>query len=89
MMKKKFFLLIAAALLPLLLGGCMLSASADELYALPQLPEEYQALREHLSEVLDGGADYAAPQAGSNLSPVQMVDLDGDGGDEEIGRAHV
>ena len=84
MMKKKFFLLIAAALLPLLLGGCMLSASADELYALPQLPEEYQALREHLSEVLDGGADYAAPQAGSNLSPVQMVDLDGDGGDEAL-----
>ena len=84
MLKKKLFLLLAAALLPLLLGGCMMSASADELYALPQLPEEYQALRALLSAVMDGGAEYAAPQAGGNLSPVQMVDLNGDGSDEAL-----
>lgn len=84
MAKKKRWILLLAAALPLLLSGCMLSASADELYALPQLPEEYQALREHLTETLDGGAEYAAPQAGSNLSPVQMVDLDGDGTDEAL-----
>lgn len=83
-MRKKFPLLLAAALLPLLLGGCMLSASAEELYALPQLPEEYQALRSHIAEVLDGGAEYAAPQAGGNLPPVQMVDLNGDGSDEAL-----
>ena len=84
MLKKKLFLLLAAAVLPLLLGGCMMSASADELYALPQLPDEYQALSARLSEVLDGGAEYAAPQAGGNLPPVQMVDLTGDGSDEAL-----
>ena len=83
-MKKKRLLLLFAALLPLLLGGCMLSASAEELYALPQLPEEYQALRACISEVLETGAEYAAPQAGGNLPPVQMVDLNGDGSDEAL-----
>ena len=84
MLKKKIILLLAAAFLPLLLSGCMLSASADELYALPQLPEEYQALRARIAEVLDSGAEYAAPQAGGNLPPVQMVDLNGDGNDEAL-----
>lgn len=83
-MKRKLLLLLAAALLPLLLSGCMLSASAEELYALPLLPDEYQALSAHLSEVLESGAEYAAPQAGGNLPPVQMVDLNGDGNDEAL-----
>ncbi len=83
-MIKKFFLLLAAALLPLALSGCMMSASADELYALPQLPDKFQALSARLSEVLDNGAEYAAPQAGGNLPPVQMVDLTGDGNDEAL-----
>ena len=30
------------------------------------------------------GAEYAPPQAGSNLPQVQMVDLDGDGTDEAL-----
>lgn len=83
MLRKKLYLLLLAAA-ALLLGGCMMSASADELYALPQLPEEYRALSARLSEVLDGGAEYAAPQAGGNLPPVQMVDLNGDGNDEAL-----
>ena len=33
-MKKKIWLLLAAAVLPLLLSGCMMSASVDDLYAL-------------------------------------------------------
>lgn len=83
MLKKRIFPLLAA-LAALLLSGCMMSASADELYALPQLPHEYRALSARLSEVLDGGAEYAAPQAGGNLPPVQMVDLNGDGSDEAL-----
>ena len=83
-MKRKCLLLLAAALLPLALSGCMMSASADELYALPQLPDEYRALSALLSQVLDSGAEYAAPQAGGNLPPVQMVDLAGDGKDEAL-----
>ena len=82
-MKKKLWLLLALAL-PLL-TGCMMSASVDELYALPQLPEEYKSLSSRLSEILALGAEYAAPQAGGNLAPVQMVDLDGDGVDEALG----
>ena len=82
-MKRKLWLLLALAL-PLL-TGCMMSASVDELYALPQLPEEYKSLNSRLSEILALGAEYAAPQAGGNLAPVQMVDLDGDGVDEALG----
>ena len=82
-MKKKI-LLLAAALLPLVLTGCMMSASVDDLYALPQLPEEYKALSARLSEILAMGAEYAPPQAGGNLPQVQMVDLDGDGVDEAL-----
>lgn len=82
-MKKKI-LLLAAALLPLVLTGCMMSASVDDLYTLPQLPEEYKALSARLSEILAMGAEYAPPQAGGNLPQVQMVDLDGDGIDEAL-----
>ena len=83
-MKKKWRMLLLAAALPLVLCGCMMSASVDDLYALPQLPEEYKALSARLSEVLALGAEYAPPQAGSNLPQVQMVDLDGDGADEAL-----
>lgn len=83
-MRKKWRVLLLAAALPLLLCGCMMSASADDLYALPQLPEEYKALSARLSEVLAMGAEYAPPQAGGNLPQVQMVDLDGDGTDEAL-----
>lgn len=82
-MKKKI-LLLAAALLPLVLTGCMMSASVDDLYTLPQLPEEYKALSARLSEILAMGAEYAPPQAGGNLPQVQMVDLDGNGVDEAL-----
>lgn len=81
---KKMILLLASALLPLMLTGCMMSASVDDLYTLPQLPEEYKALSARLSEILAMGAEYAPPQAGGNLPQVQMVDLDGDGVDEAL-----
>lgn len=84
-MKKKIWLLLAAAVLPLLLSGCMMSASVDDLYALPQLPDEYKSLSARLAETLALGAEYAAPLTGGNLPPVQMVDLDGDGVDEALG----
>ena len=82
MMRRWSCLLIL--LLPLLLSGCMFSASAESLYDLPALPEEYQTLSAQLNDILSGGAEYAAPQSGSNLPPVQMVDLDGDNSDEVL-----
>ena len=48
-MKKRLLVLLLAAVLPLLLGGCMMSASVEDLYALPQLPEEYKSLSARLS----------------------------------------
>jgi len=81
---RRRWILLLTALLPAVLGGCMLSASPEDLYALPQLPEEYESLSAQLSEVLSAGAEYAAPQAGGNLPPVQMVDLNGDGRDEIV-----
>lgn len=70
--------------LPLLLSGCMTAVSAEDLYALPKLPEVYEALSIQLAGLIADGAEYAPPQAGGNLPPVQMVDLNGDGQDEAL-----
>ena len=51
-MKKKWRVLLLAAALPLVLCGCMMSASVDDLYALPQLPEEYESLSAQLKETI-------------------------------------
>ena len=71
-------------LLPLLLNGCMLSASVEDLYVLPQLPEEYRDLGVQIDEILASGAEYTSPSAGTNLQSVQLVDLDGDGNEEAL-----
>ena len=62
----------------LCLGGCYLRAG-ESLYSLPQAPEEYYDLQAALNEVLDSGAEYAAPVAGNNRQSTQSVDLDADG----------
>lgn len=71
-------------LLPLALGGCMMTASVEDLYSLPQLPEEYQELSAQIDTILASGAEYAAPASGSNLQSVQLEDLDGDGNEEAL-----
>jgi len=72
------FALIALCAAPL--GGCFVR-SADELYALPQQPDEYYELQSAIDALMTGGTSYAAP---SNRQPVQLADLDGDGEDEAI-----
>lgn len=76
--------LLASFAALLLLTGCMMSGPVEDLYTLPQLPEEYKDLREQLTAILDSGAEYAPPQSGANLPAVQMVDLDGDGSEEAL-----
>lgn len=62
-----------------LLAGCM-TYSGEELYALPQLPEDYLALQQCIDRVVSElGAEYAAPSSGSNTQNIQLHDLDGDG----------
>ena len=78
-------LCIALSVLPL--SACTapkLTLDPEELYALPELPERYTALNQQLSAIQESGAEYAAPVSGSNIQPVQMVDLDGDGREEAL-----
>ena len=82
-MKRKWVFLLAAVL-PLLLSGCMLSASVEDLYVLPQLPIEYKDLSAQIDAILADGAEYTSPAAGTNLQSVQLVDLDGDGNEEAL-----
>ncbi len=78
-------LCIALSVLPL--SACTapkLTLDPEELYALPELPERYTALNKQLSAIQEGGAEYATPVSGSNIQPVQMMDLDGDGREEAL-----
>lgn len=66
-----------------MLSGCFFKSGKD-LYALPQPPEEYVELQRVIENVLNGGAEYAAPVSGGNRQSVQVRDLDGDGVEEAI-----
>ena len=68
----------------LLLSSCMFNASPESLYELPQLPEEYTALRSQIDAILADGAENAAPVSGTNIQSVQLTDLDGDGVEEAV-----
>ena len=70
--------------LPFALSGCMMMASVEELYALPQLPAEYQALDAEIGAILAAGAETVSPTSGTNIQSVQLEDLDGDGVQEAI-----
>lgn len=77
-MKKWICVLLTAAALVLGLSGCM-EMSADDLYALPELPEGYLRLQSAVDSFLSAGAAYAAPSSGPNRQPIQREDIDGDG----------
>ena len=70
------------------LTGCANAPSftlnPQELYALPKLPAKYTELNSLLTELLNGGAEYAAPTSGSNIQSVQLIDLNGDGREEAV-----
>lgn len=83
-MRNKLLLALLAAALPLLLGGCMMTATVEELYDVPRFPEEYQELSAQIEAILASGAEYTAPTSGTNLQSVQMEDLDGDGNEEAL-----
>ena len=80
----RYLRVLSVLLLPLILGGCMMTVSVEELYALPKLPQEYQALGEHIEKILSYGAETISPASGSHLQSVQIEDLDGDGIAEAI-----
>lgn len=75
---------LMAGVLALLTTGCGFAFSPEELYSLPALPAEYTELNNSISQMIDSGAEYAAPVSGTNIQPVQMKDLDGDGQQEAV-----
>lgn len=82
-------MLLAACLCLLVLvsSGCGdigFTLNPQDLYSLPKLPLKYDALNTLLTEIENGGAEYAAPASGTNIQAVQMVDLDGDGQEEAV-----
>ena len=66
-----------ALLLLLLLSGC--SVESDDLLSLPRLPEQYVLVQDQIDLLLSDGVTLAAPVYGAERSPIQMVDLGGDG----------
>jgi len=85
--KRRISALAAALALALALSGCggfALEFNPEALYALPELPAKYTELNARLNAILEDGAEYAAPAAGTNIQPVQLTDLDGDGQQEAV-----
>ena len=86
-MAKKIRTLAAALLLSAALSGCggfHIEFNPEELYTLPELPAKYTELNAQLNAILESGAEYAAPASGTNIQPVQLTDLDGDGQQEAV-----
>ena len=81
---RRGLLFAAICVMTMLLSGCMFNASPESLYELPQLPEEYTALRSQIDAILADGAENAAPVSGTNIQSVQLTDLDGDGTEEAV-----
>ena len=78
--------LLCAGMIVMLSGCSMpeLVLNPEELYGLPELPAKYKELNSRINAILEGGAEYAAPTSGTNIQPVQLVDLDGDRQDEAL-----
>lgn len=68
----------------LLLAGCRMDSTVEELFTLPRLPTEYTTLSRQLDQLLSEGYEYMAPTSGRNIQSLQMVDIDGDGRDEAL-----
>ena len=75
--KKRFLMTLLPVLIAAMsLTGC-LRVSADELYSLPQMSEEYLRLQAQLNAVLSQGAEFSPPTGGPNRQAVQLKDLNG------------
>ncbi|MCL2226279.1 MAG: VCBS repeat-containing protein [Oscillospiraceae bacterium] len=82
--KAKVVMILLAATASVFLSGCMLRISADDLYRLPQVSEDYLRLQGHINAVLNAGAEFAPPTSGPNRQSVQLKDVNGDGINEVI-----
>jgi len=82
-LRKKILISSLLTVMVILLTGC-LRITADELYSLPEVSEEYLRLQAHINVLLNQGAEFAPPTRGPNRQAVQLVDLNGTGTSEVI-----
>lgn len=81
---RKILIVLAYLALALGLCGCSLETSAENLFALPQVPVEYTGLANTLNTYLESGYEYITPSSGNNIQSLQMIDMDGDGEKEAV-----
>ena len=81
--KRKIIIIFMVIITAVLLTGC-LRITADELYSLPEVSEEYLRLQAHINVLLNQGAEVAPPTRGPNRQAVQLIDLNGSGSNEVI-----
>ena len=81
--KVRLFIIVLCLSAFVLLSGC-LRITADDLYSLPEVSEEYLRLQAHLNIIIGQGAEFAAPVRGPNRQAVQLMDLNGTGSNEVI-----
>lgn len=79
-MKKMKLLAVALGMvvMSLLLCGCEFRNNVEDLFALPEMPEEYTGLNHLLGQLSAEGYEPVTPTTGQNLQSVHMVDLNGD-----------
>ena len=80
---KKSAVLLIILLAVFSVAGC-LRVSADDLYSLPQVSEEYLRLQAQINSVLSQGAEFSPPTSGPNRQAVQLKDINGDGINEVL-----
>ncbi|MCL2046391.1 MAG: hypothetical protein FWG88_08400 [Oscillospiraceae bacterium] len=67
----------------LFLTGC-LRVTADDLYSLPQVSQDYLRLSEQINIILSQGAEFSPPTNGQNRQAVQLKDINGNGVNEVL-----
>jgi len=83
--KKKIIVSLLVLSAAVLLTGCLLPRiTADDLYSLPEMSQEYVRLQAHINLIQNQGAEIAPPASGPNRQAVQLVDLNGSGTSEVI-----
>ena len=81
--KRTILHVLLMALAVMSFSGCM-RITADELYSLPKVSDEYLKLQRNIDSVLNQGAEFSPPTGGPNRQAVQLKDLNGDGTNEVI-----
>ena len=82
-LRKKIIISLMAAIISVFLTGC-LRITADDLYSLPEVSQEYLKLQAQINVLLNQGWEYAPPARGPNRQAVQLIDLNGTGTGEVI-----